>query len=294
MTAVLKVKDDGAWRTVVEPYVNVDGTWKTVHNISVKHGDTWRLAHKTAIDRYSLIADNSLLNMTGSGSYTVATGVRYLQVSLSGGAGQGGGSVRSGGNGLAGGHYTCGSSVQTPTTTDYGYGGLGGNAGNVNVKFEVIPGETYTWSGGKGGYVGGGNATPMELPYNSGQGSISSVGTTKSGGAGHAGTALTFTGTSGTLSAGGGLGGTPGQVTVSANCSVESFGVTLYGYNVSASSPSQAGTSSNSISATNLVQTITNGTASSGGGAGSGNVDPSGASGSNGSDGTISIWQYGS
>tara|TARA_R110002020_G_scaffold26817_6_gene86707 strand:+ start:4965 stop:5843 length:879 start_codon:yes stop_codon:yes gene_type:complete len=292
MTAVLKVNDSGTWRTVVEPYVNVDGTWKTVHNISIKHGGTWRLAHKTAFGRYSLITDESLLNMTNesaggsvSGSYTVATGVRYLKVSITGGGGQGGGSVQANGTLTGGKHWRC--PIGSTNGTEEAYGGQGGHAGHLNITFEVIPGETYTWSGGVGGYQGGGNSGPLTLPAT---GTISPVSTTKSGGTGQSGSALSFTGSSGTLSAGGGLGGSPGVVTVNANCTNALLG---HGYNVTATSPSQTAQDANSISATNLIATTTNGVASSGGGAGSGNVGVSPAAGYSGSNGTVSIWQYG-
>jgi hypothetical protein len=289
MTAVLKVKDDGSWRTVVEPYANVGGTWKTVHNISIKHGDSWRLAHKTGIGQYVLVDDSSLIDMITADSYTVAEGVRYLRVQLTAGSGRGGGSSSSASgyvchNGVrsnpgAGGHLNNNSSV----------GGAGGHGGLVDVKFEVIPGETYSWdSGFTGGTSGGAAGGHLNL----GTYSFSppdAVGTAISGTAGGNGATLTFTGPSTTISAGGGLGGNPGICTVSVRCTDNN----LYGYTMAMTNPSRSGHIANSISTTNLVETVTDGGASSGGGDGSPATYPGGGSGSNGGAGKISIWQYG-
>ena len=98
---------------------------------------------------------------------------------------------------------------------------------------------------------------------------------------------ITFSGTSGSITAGGGLGGVGGTVTVPANCTA----LGRYGYTVSTTNPSQSSRNANSISmGTNLIHTTTNGTATSGGGAGGsysagGNIP-------RGTNGLISIWKY--
>ena len=294
MAAVLKVKDDGSWRTVVEPYAKVDGIWKTVHNISIKHGDAWRLAHKTGIDQYVLVDDSSLIDMTTADSYTVAEGVRYLRVQLTAGSGRGGGSSSTASG------YLCDSSGNR-VDPDYTYaiginnnsslGGAGGHGGLVDVRFEVIPGETYSWSGFSGGTSGGAAGGHRDLMTSTVAWNYvaSPPGTAISGTAGGNGDTLTFTGPgSTTISAGGGLGGNPGICTVTGRC-----GVTNVGYTVVQTNPSRTGHIANAISTTNLVETVTDGGASSGGGGGGAATFPGGAQGSNGAAGKISIWQYG-
>ena len=163
MGTSLKVKVDGSWETVVEPYIKVDDEWKTVHNVWIKHGGDWELSHKTAIGRYSQITNTDLIGMGNTGTYTVPAGVRYLQVKVNGASGGGGGTIRTGGDGQAGGHWNCVDGAWSPTkyfvTPKSGDGAKGGL---VDVKFEVTPGDTYTWSGGVKG-TGGGDWGSMEL-----------------------------------------------------------------------------------------------------------------------------------
>jgi hypothetical protein len=289
MAAVLKVKDDGAWRTVIEPYAKVDGIWKTVHNISIKHGGSWRLAHKTGIDQYVLVDDSSLIDMTTADSYTVAEGVRYLRVQLTAGSGRGGGSSSSASG------YVCQSGALsdafgTTYNNNVSVGGAGGHGGLVDVRFEVIPGEVYSWSGLSGGTGGGSAGGHLNLyTYSLAPDYVNNPpGTAISGAAGGNGDTLTFTGPSTTISAGGGLGGNPGVLTVSERC-----GTTVLGYVMSITNPSRTGHIANSITTTNLVETVTNGGASSGGGGGGAATWTGGGSGSNGGAGKISIWQYG-
>ena len=287
MAAVLKVKDGGSWRTVVEPYIKVDDTWKTVHNIWIKHGGTWRLSHKTAVGRYN---EGSATTYGNSGSYTVPAGVRYLQVTVIGGGGKGAGGVKTGPIAGVYDHYTCpGGSFSTSSTSTSATGGAGGHGGLVDCTFEVIPGETYTWSGGSGATSGGGLGTDMTLAPHIGYGSQTAVSTSSSSSIGSAGGSLTFSGGSATIVAGGGIGGAVGVVTVTSSCSTTIFSTAYYGYVVTATNPGRSGTNSNSISATNLISTLVNGTASSGGGVGgSGN-----AAGTNGSNGSVEIIPYG-
>ena len=295
MTAVLKVKDDGAWRTVVEPYVNVDGTWKTVHNIWIKHGDTWRLSHKTAVGRYSAgttITDTGTSGVGLSGSYTVPTGVRYLRVTVIGGGGKGGGGARTGGQGGVYDYYTCpGGSWSSTSTSTIATGGAGGYGGLVDCTIEVIPGETYNWFGGTNGTGGGWGGGILTLAPNIHYQPQTSVGSSSTGSVGYSGGFTRFTGNSATLDAGSGTGGAGGGVTVSSSCStLLGLGSTpYYGYVVTATNPGRSGTSGNSISATNLITTHTNGNSGTGGGAGGGGD----AVGSNGTTGSVSIIPYG-
>ena len=293
----LSVKDSGSWKTVEAPYVKENDSWKFIHNIWVKNGGSWKLAHKSAIGRYTAEAEisgqtDTTTNATISGSYTVEQGTRYLRVQLTAGGGQGGGGARTGGSGLAGGHWLCPNVTNSPptleTATDYATGGQGGHPGLVDVTFEVIPGETYTWTGGTGGWTSAQQSdNSLELSWYSGTGTQNAVGSALSGATGEAGDNIVFSGTSGSITAGGGLGGVGGTVTVSANCTA----LGRYGYSVTTTNPSQSSRNSNSISmGTNLIHTTTNGTATSGGGAGGsysagGNIP-------RGTNGLISIWKY--
>ena len=300
MGTSLSVKVDGSWETVVKPYVKVDESWESIHNVWIKHGGSWELAHKTAIGKYTGVDEisnqtNTTTNATISGSYTVEQGTRYLRVQLTAGGGQGGGGARTGGSGLAGGHWLCPNVTVAPpqgpdlsTATDYATGGQGGHPGLVDIQFEVIPGETYTWTGGTGGWTAAQQSdNSLELSWYSGTGGQNAVGSSLSGSSGENGDNITFSGTSGSITAGGGLGGVGGTVTVTANCTA----LGRYGYTVSTTNPSQSSKNANSISmGTNLIHTTTNGTATSGGGAG-GNY----AIGGNiprGTNGIISIWKY--
>jgi len=295
MGATLKVKDDGAWRTVLEPYVKVDGTWKTVHNIWIKHGGTWRLAHKTALGRYSA---GSTITSTDpgsggylSGSYTVPAGVRYLKVTVIGGSGRGGGGARTGGQGGVYDYYTCpGGSYSSTRSTSIATGGAGGHGGIVECTFEVIPGETYTWSGGSGAIGGGISGGILTLAPHIGYQPQTSVGTSKSGHAGYSGGAVSFSGGSATIVPGGGTGGAGGSITITSSCvGLANPALPFYGYVIPVTSPGRSGTSANQISATNLISTTTNGIHYTGGGAGGvGN-----AGGSDGANGSVSIIPYG-
>ena len=304
MGTSLSVKVDGSWETVVKPYVKVDESWESIHNVWIKHGGSWELAHKTAIGKYTGVDEisnqtNTTTNATISGSYTVEQGTRYLRVQLTAGGGQGGGGARTGGSGLSGGHWPCpfpaadaGTGSTTATVTDYATGGQGGHPGLVDIQFEVIPGETYTWTGGTGGWTSAQQPDiSLELSYYYATGSQNAVGSSASGNAGEAGDNITFSGPSGSITAGGGLGGSPGVVTVSSTCTQLVFTTTFFAYGISVTNPSQSSRNANSISmGTNLIHTTTNGTATSGGGAGGsysagGNIP-------RGTNGLISIWKY--
>ena len=304
MGTSLSVKVDGSWETVVKPYVKVDDSWESIHNVWIKHGGSWELAHKTAIGKYTGVDEisnqtNTTTNANISGSYTVEQGTRYLRVQLTAGGGQGGGGARTGGSGLAGGHWLCPNVTVAPpqgpdlsTATDYATGGQGGHPGLVDIQFEVIPGETYTWTGGTGGWTSAQQPDiSLELSYYYATGSQNAVGSSASGNAGEAGDNITFSGPSGSITAGGGLGGSPGVVTVSSTCTQLVFTTTFFAYGISVTNPSQSSRNANSISmGTNLIHTTTNGTATSGGGAGGsysagGNIP-------RGTNGLISIWKY--
>jgi hypothetical protein len=162
-----------------------------------------------------------VVTSTGSGSWTVPTGVTSVQVELWGGGGAGGGYVgggagayvketslsvtpgstityvvASGGTGANGGTAAGGTGYQSGGTGWTGYGSGGGGGGSSAV---VVNGTTYIASGGGGsGYGGPG----MPASGNSG-----GAGGVQGGGGGGSGTA----GGSGTSSgnAAAGTGGTP-------------------------------------------------------------------------------------
>lgn len=281
MTAVLKVKDGGSWRTVVEPYVNVDGTWKTVHNIWIKHGDTWRLSHKTAFSRYIESYDSGFI--LNSGTITIDTSVRYIKVQLSGSGGGGGGGIKTTGS-WGDSHATCpftGYSFSAETAR----GGYGGQGGYLDVVLEVTPGETYTYTyagAGLGGTVG----TPFHLStftaYSAGHSGSGNDNASQGG-------ASEFRGPNGTeLIAFGGSPGPPGTLTVSSACVGAGTYTQFRGQNVSVTNGADAADGSTVLTAGNLVQTNANTT---GGGAAGGN-GLQGDSGAYGGPGSIRIYQY--
>ena len=290
MGTSLKVKVDGSWETVVKPYIKVDDEWKTVHNVWIKHGGDWELSHKTAIGRYSQITNTELIGMGNTGTYTVPAGVRYLQVKVNGASGGGGGTIRTGGDGQTGGHWNCVDGAWnatkyfvTPKSGDGAKGGL------VDVKFEVTPGDTYTWSGGVKG-TGGGDWGSMELTLSAHLTMAYGAGSVRQTYSGSDGTSLVFTGPQATLTTVGGGAGVGATITVAGTCT----GYQVRGYSVTSVSPSQTATGSNTISATNLVETVTNGAGTmSHGVGGSYNQTTSPTIGTDGVDGDVSIWQYG-
>ncbi|QDP52164.1 MAG: hypothetical protein Unbinned2902contig1001_6 [Prokaryotic dsDNA virus sp.] len=292
MGTSLKVKVDGSWETVVEPYIKVDNQWKTVHHVWIKHGGDWELSHKTAIGRYSQITNTELIDMGNTGTYTVPAGVRYLQVKINGASGGGGGTIRTGGDGVTGGHFQCSSGVGTaPAVFETPKSGDGAKGGLINVKFEVTPGETYTWSGGVKG-LGAGDWGSMELTRSAYDTLAYGAGDSNSAPSGSAGSNLVFTGPKATLTAVGGGGGVGATVAVNTVCLMS--GNQTRAYNVTETSPSQTATGSNTISATNLVETVTNGAGTmSHGVGGSYNQTTSPTLGTDGVDGNVSIWQYG-
>ena len=181
----LSVKDSSSWKTVEVPYIKENGSWEFVHNIWVKNGGSWKLAHKTARSRY-FIESGSSATYTSNFFYTVpSNGTRYLQVTVQGQGGGGGGGVRTGGAGLDGGHLQCPNPLPANTVHDYATGGVGGNGGRIDAVIECKEGQVYTVDVSSGG-TGGSYASPMELDYR--EAYMSSVGTSKTGGAGGNGT----------------------------------------------------------------------------------------------------------
>jgi hypothetical protein len=279
VTAVLKVKDDGAWRTVVEPYVNVDGTWKTVHNIWIKHGDTWRLAHKTAFGRYIESSDSGAL--TSGGSITIASSVRYIKVRVSGSGGGAASGIATRGSWGAS-HMACPQS-NGHFASETAAGGNGGGGGLIEVVLEVTPGETYTYTyngPGSGGSLPGTFDLWHNVVYTVGySGSGNSTGPWAPGGL------VSFQGPNNTsLISNGGLGGAVGQLTVSAVCSGSGF----QAQNVSVTNGAAGAAGTTVIQSDNLVQTNSN----TAGGGGAGGTGGQNAAGNGGSGGSIQIWQY--
>ena len=62
---------------------------------------------------------------------------------------------------------------------------------------------------------------------------------------------------------------------------------------MSITTPARPSHASNTYSITNLVEAVTNAGADGGGGNGAPATYPGGGAGSNGSNGSVSIWQYG-
>ena len=212
------VNVSGTDKRVKVPYVNDDG-WKLAHHIWLKHGGEWKIVHKTQKSHgYTHFAQTTYNAGTGQ-SFTVPAHVRYLEVVVISAAGGGGAGVRTGGAGLAGGHYNC-PSFNT-TLTEYAEGGVGGNGGRIDAVIECKEGQVYTVDVSSGG-TGGSYASPMELDYR--EAYMSSVGTSKTGGAGGNGTGsgygsrLFCSANNTNIYVYNGAGGTGGTVAVTANC----------------------------------------------------------------------------
>ena len=287
----LKINDNGTWRTILEPYVNVDGNWHTVHKIHIKHGDAWRVSHTTNLDRYT-----EILSATHStdGSVTIAPGVRFFKAVLTGSGGGAGGGMRSSGD-YSGRHIACPISTNSAAYTvagyDYATGGPGGNGGKVEAVINCNEGDVFNFTVGGGG--GGGGSGNLYLRGTSGYG----VGTTASGADGANGTATQLTGPESTsLSAGGGIGGGKAVLTVSASCygcisgqsGPEGFvcNASAYGQTVSASG-SGSGTGGVDTASGSKIHTQSLTGVGSSGGAGVSN-----GTGGAGSNGSITISQF--
>jgi len=162
----------------------------------------------TALVNQSSTGPTQTIYLTGSGTYTVPTGVKWIRVRMVG-AGSGGSGGGNGGAGGAGGNTTFGTSLYTANGGGAGGGGIAPSAGgaasgaNINISggsgsggayhpsAPYIPGGTGGASafggGGEAGYVSAGQAG---FAYGSGGGGgalTSSATSGYTGGAGAAG-----------------------------------------------------------------------------------------------------------
>ena len=137
---------------------------------------------------------------SGSGTYTVPTGVRYLQVKMVGGGGGGGGSGSSGGVGGTGGTTTFGTST---LTCNGGTGGVDNGAGGTGGSATITVGSGLALSGGNGGGAPAGSGNR----FNGGMGGASAFGGNGSNGGGDAAGAPGNGPQAGVTNTGGGGGG---------------------------------------------------------------------------------------
>ena len=282
------VNVSGTDKRVKVPYVNDDG-WKLAHHIWLKHGGEWKIVHKTQKSHGYTLFNTYTYNAGTGQSFTVPAHVRYLEVVIISAAGGGGGGVRSGGAGLPGGHYNC-PSFNT-TLTEYAEGGVGGNGGRIDAVIECKEGQVYTVDVSSGG-TGGSYASPMELDYNATN--ISSVGTSKTGGAGGNGTGsgygsrLFCSANNTNIYVYNGAGGTGGTVAVTGNCTAAGNNA---GYTVSetdGTAGAAGNTRGSNIASDNLVSSTLSSEGNSYGS--KGDHDTNGGA---GDDGKIVINTYG-
>ena len=302
----MAVKDDGSWKTVKAPWVkdptiaaHQTGTpandgWRKVHKVWVKNSGTWKVGHITRIANYTTLATNTY---TSNGSITINAGVRWIQVTITGHGGAGGGAAGA----LP--HYECVDySPSVPQWQPSGYhwhssqGGTGGTGGKVNAIFEVREGGSYSWA--VPGIPTGGNAR-NETMSNSGTASHSATDewTADTGGTAN----ITFStgdpngSTNITMSATGGSGGAGGRIYVDRKCF--NFGGTL-GYTLSNYFGSTGANNSGSVTAHTgslYGSYVQSGTGKAGGAGGtSGSSSTPGLQGSSPSEsGFVEIIQYG-
>jgi len=148
----IKIKDGGTWRTLKVPYVKDGGTWRKCHLVYVKDGGSWREAHRTLI---SSLTQSGPYTQSNGGSYTVPAGVRYLKFIIIGASGGGAGAVAAKYD-----DYWCNSSSnwyrQGNVSNTGRAGGDGGTGEKIDVTFEVVPGEVYSFTVGTAGSGGSG------------------------------------------------------------------------------------------------------------------------------------------
>ena len=299
----MSIRDDGSWKTVKHPWIydptiaphqqTAPAGWKKVHKVWVRDGRAWKVGHITRHTNYTTLATNTY---TSNGSITISNGVRWLQVTITGHGGAGGGAAG------ATPHYGCVDyTPSVPAWQPSGYhwhssqGGTGGIGGKVNAIFEVREGGTYSWT--VPGIPTGGNAhnqTPSSTSasYAAGNSWIAETGGTAN---------ITFStgdpngSTNITMSATGGSGGVGGKIEVDRACF--NFGGT-YGYNFSNIFGSTGANNSGSVTAhtgTLYGSYVQSGTGKAGGAGGtSGSSSTPGLQGSSPSEsGFVEIIQYG-
>ena len=258
----LSVRDGGAWKPVVYPWV-YDNGWKQIHKIHVRSGGAWKIAHKTNWDDYTL---KNTYTWTSDQVYTVPVYVKYLEVTIYGHGG--GGGARAG----AAAHYGCSnwSTLDGVYHTHTAQGTAGGAGGYVHVIFEVA--EDAEYSVEIPTKPPGGQAINMPMSYTGSYDPTVSSSWTADAGMGGTDAAIVFAsngdalgGTEIWVQANGGAGGNPGTLTVDSAC--QNLGG-YNGYTLSGSNSGAAGNGSGTITAivgTTEEQTITSGGGRAGG-----------------------------
>lgn len=175
---------------------NGSGEWTNVESSYVKTPATVTYDY-----RLQTFPATSVTLGSGSGSWTVPSGVTSINVIVQGGGGGGGG-----------GHHPCGNGKHT--------GGSGGNGYENSGTLSVTPGQTISYSVGSGG-AGGAKGSPGSPGSSGGSttfGSISAAG--GSGGGGGSGSGGGANGAGGTGRSGGAGGeGHPGETNGSSGSS---------------------------------------------------------------------------
>ena len=274
----LHIKENGSWRTVNQPFVNVGGTWKTVREVHIKHGGSWRHSHTTPHTEYNL-GSYVLEQDVGygeSGTYTIPTGqgIAYIQVYVEGQAGGGGGGVYTptyypcvNGSVPVGNNYPGG-----PTSvTQNAAGGDGGRGGTITAIHQVSDGDYVSWSGTGGGGDSGGGGSKYELNVREGSYAYytyTSGSHTAFSGENGFGVQCNIRNSSGgsisQLWAGGGRGGVGANINNSATCvgpGLHSYGAEARGFTISATNGADgaSGQASNDIVAGSGSQSVVQG-----------------------------------
>lgn len=123
----IQVKISGVWRDVIAPYVKIPLSSITTQQT------------KTVSTTYVSPSGQASFSTVGTGVFTVPPNVTSLNVTVRGGDGGGGG-----------GHSPCGNSSHK--------GGNGGDGASQSGTIPVSPGQTISYSVGRGGAGGGVNA----------------------------------------------------------------------------------------------------------------------------------------
>ena len=203
--------------------------------------------------------------------------MRYLRIYAKAQGGGGGAGAGTGGAGYWSGHYGCSGT----TNVGGGFhnhvagGGTGGAGGMIDVKIEVAPGDTFSWSILKVTGNSTVSSSRLELPTNTAGGSIVGAGTSATGASGpNGGGKVTFSGVTtpgvyehgagatGSAVASPGNGGTGGKVQVSSNCT--SGGGEPWGYEVAETNGSNGNNGGNDVGGQWIVISNSSGTGFSG------------------------------
>jgi hypothetical protein len=249
---------NGTWEEVHVPSVNVNGTWKSVREVHIHHGGSWREAHVTPHNYYNhdqYAIDVQVAN-TGTGSYTIPTGlgIGYIELFVAGQAGGGGGGT------YTPTYWPCsGSDVNTnaPQATPINIGGYGGLGGTITCIHRGEDGDYVTWTAypGSGGENGaGGSGYQLGVYQQAGSAGYPTPGA-YSAGNGANGFMMTSSirNSSGyiksQMNAGGGRGAAGAVISLDSTCTGSGIAYGFRGFNVSGTNGAYAasGQASNSI-----------------------------------------------